>query len=800
MAARKCLVTAWAIALVPIGLCLGDISVLPTSSRPAPIEFKHFPDRLHAFVWRNWEMVTLERMAEVLGTTPEKVRAIGESMGLPPHRRPPAEYQQRGYITIIRRNWHLLPYEQLLQLLGWDAEKLAFTLREDDFLWVKLGNLKPACPPLRYAEPNEAVTRRCEQIKAVVTSHFADQFATAPVPRFDFIRILVRSVPVRAYQETPDGVTTNALGTTREGGKQERIRFLYSYCGVFGDPLLTPELDPYPDGLLQRLADLGVNGVWLHVVLRQLAPGSIFPEFGEGHERRIENLRRLVDRAKKYGIDIYLYMNEPRAMEASFFKNREGLKGVQESNFHTLCTSTPEVRQWLTDSLTYVFKQVPGLGGVFTITASENLTNCYSHSRTAAGCPRCSKRPGPEVIAEVNRAIAAGVWAGNPSAKVIVWDWGWPDASDTKQKSSDWPQQIINTLPDNVYLMSVSEWSKPITRGGVATTVGEYSISTVGPGPRATKHWALAKKRGLKTIAKIQANCTWELSAVPYLPVMNLVAQHCAHLADADIDGLMLSWSVGGYPSPNLQLVRCFDAEPRPTVDQALAQVAEARYGADAAPSILQAWSKFSTAFAEYPFNGSLVYNAPMQCAPANLLYPQPTKYRATMVGFPYDDLDGWRAVYPPDVLAGQFEKIASGWSEGLSLLQTATEKAKVPSQQASLREDAALAEAAGLHFRSTASQARFIMARNALLSGSQKENERQAQIDVIRQAATTEMQTAQRLFALVCRDSRIGFEASNHYYYLPLDLVEKVVNCDYVLNTWLPRISASKPAPGQQP
>jgi hypothetical protein len=525
-----------------------------------------------------------------------------------------------------------------------------------------------------------------------------------------------------------------------------------------------------------------------------LAPGSIFPEFGAGHERRIENLRRLVERAHKYGIDIYLYMNEPRAMEASFFKGRDNIKGVQEGNFHTLCTSAPEVRQWLTDSLTYVFKEVPGLGGVFTITASENLTNCYSHSRTAAGCPRCSKRSGPEVIAEVNRAIAAGVWAGNPKAKVIVWDWGWPDASDTKQSNAGWTEQIINALPDNVYLMSVSEWSKPIVRGGVATTVGEYSISTVGPGPRATKHWALAKKRGLKTLAKIQANCTWELSAVPYLPVMNLVAQHCANLADADVDGLMLSWSVGGYPSPNLQLVRCFDAQPRPTVEQALAKVAKARYGPDAAPSVVKAWSEFSTAFTEYPFHGSLVYNGPMQCAPANLLYPEPTRYRATMVGFPYDDLDGWRAVYPAPILAGQFEKIAAGWDEGLSLLQAATGKASVPSQQANFREDAGLAAAAGLHFRSTASQTRFIMARNALLSGSLKGKERQAQIDGIRQAATAEIQTAKRLFTLVCRDSRIGFEASNHYYYLPLDLVEKVINCDYVLNTWLPSLSASKP------
>ena len=35
--------------------------------------------------------------------------------------------------------------------------------------------------------------------------------------------------------------------------------------------------------------------------------------------------------------------------------------------------------------------------------------------------------------------------------------------------------------------------------------------------------------------------------------------------------------------------------------------------------------------------------------------------------------------------------------------------------------------------------------------------------------------------------DSRIGFEASNQYYYVPLDLVEKVLNCRDLLDRWLP-------------
>ncbi len=753
--------------------CMGSIllagvasaaDVLPTGNARPAIEFKHFPGRLHAFVWRNWEMISLERMAEVLGTTSEKVREIGESMGLPPHQQPPAEYQQRGYITIIRRNWHLLPYEQLLTLLGWDADKLAFTLKEDDFLWVKLGMFKPSCPILRYVEPNEAVTKRCEEIKAIVTSQFAAEFAKPARPRFDFF---------------DDAAATPAVPAA---DSKKQVRFLYSYCGVFGDPLLTPELDPYPDGLLRRLASFGVNGVWLHVVLHQLAPGLTFPELGDGHERRIANLRKLVDRAARYGIDVYLYMNEPRAMPASFFKGREDIKGVQEGNYFTLCTSAPQVRQWLTDSLTYVFKQVPGLGGVFTITASENLTNCYSHSRSP-NCPRCSKRSAAEVIAEVNRAIAEGVWAGNSQAKVIVWDWGWPDEAE----------QIIKALPDNVYFQSVSEWDKPITRGGVATTVGEYSLSAVGPGPRATKHWAIARQRGLKTIAKVQVNCSWELSAVPYLPVMYLVAQHCSNLAQTDIDGLMLSWSVGGYPSPNLQLASEFQSQPTPTIDEALTRVARQRYGETAAPDILTAWRKFSDAFTEYPFHGGFVYNGPVQCGPANLLYPEPTGYKATMVGFPYDDVDGWRAVYPAEVLAEQFEKIAVGWREGLRSLQTAYSKMETAAQQANLREDMALAQAAYAHFRSVTNQTRFVLARNALFSGSLHGAEREAQIDIIRKTATGEMYNAGALFSRTRADPRIGFEASNHYYYLPLDLVEKVINCRYVINTWLPRVSTGQ-------
>ena len=73
-----------------------DEVVLLEGSAPLPIEAGHFPSRVHAFVWRNWESVDLDRMAEVLETSPENVARLGESMGLPKHQPISKLKKQRG--------------------------------------------------------------------------------------------------------------------------------------------------------------------------------------------------------------------------------------------------------------------------------------------------------------------------------------------------------------------------------------------------------------------------------------------------------------------------------------------------------------------------------------------------------------------------------------------------------------------------------------------------------------------------------------------------------------------------------
>lgn len=747
------------------------LAILPVGSVPVPIQLPHFPSRLHAFIWRNWQLVPATRLAKVLNTTKSNVVRMGREMGLEGPPRITSDQQRRSYITVIRRNWHLLPYDQLLELLDWSAEKMHSTLRHDDGLFWKLGSLKPKCERITFSPENETVRARSREIASQLTHDFPDGTGGLDEPLFQFVADLSAS--------------------PADGGKKPRAshfspRFCYSYFSLYGDPLLDGAADPYPDGYLARLANSGVDGVWLHIVLSKLAPFPWDAKESEHHEQRLKNLRALAKRAGEHGIKVYLYLNEPRSLSLDFFKQRPGLKGLDATNAWeagtaTLCTSVPEVQRYLRDAITNVCNAVPDLGGFFSITASENLTNCWSH-HGGSKCPRCSKRSPAEVIAELNTLYRDGIRNAGTKSELIVWDWGWNDS---------WAESIINALPQDVSFMSVSEWSLPLNRGGVKVAVGEYSISAVGPGPRATRHWELARKHGLKTVAKIQAGNTWELSATPYIPAIESVARHAANLRDANVDGLMLGWSLGGYPSPNLEVVAELGASNETTPEAAMTIVAERRFGRQVSSAVVRAWCEFSTAFSEFPFGGG-IYLLPVQSGPSNLFWSEPTGYAAGAVGLPYDDLKGWRGEYPDEIFIGQLEKVASGFEAALVHLQDSIKAISnsEPAHRLSLKQELSVAETAAIHFRSATNQARFVQARNILTAVTNREDAIR-QIDLLERLLKDELQLARRLHSLQSCDSRIGFEASNHYYYVPIDLAEKVINCRHLLQTWIPKSRA---------
>ena len=170
-----------------------------------------------------------------------------------------------------------------------------------------------------------------------------------------------------------------------------------------------------------------------------------------------------------------------------------------------------------------------------------------------------------------------------------------------------------------------------------------------------------------------------------------------------------------------------------------------------------------------------------------NPLYARPTGYGATMVGFPYDDVKSWCGAYPADVFVQQFAKVADGWQAGLPALAEAVTKAP-PERRADAEAELRFAETCYLHFQSVVDQTRFTVARDAQLAKDKPPTaeQRRALVAEMRDAAQREIATARRQFTLAQQDSRIAFEASNHYYYVPLDLAEKVLNCRQILHSVL--------------
>jgi len=648
-------------------------------------------------------------MAEILETTPEKVKECAAEMGIY-SACGSRVWLEKGYITVIRAMWHILPYEQLIKLLETDEKSLAVTMREEDFLDHKLGK-KPLCDPVRMRELTPDEKERTKSIKKVM-----ETVSTDGVKPFDFRY----KAPKIAFS----------------GKELVGLRMIYLFSGLYQTAFDVPSEEYCPDSLLESYRALGINAVWTQGVLYMLTEFPYDPSLSAGWQKRLENLKSFTERLDRFGIKLMLYINEPRSMPAGFFEKYPRLRGdggyPGAEDKICMCTSVPEVREYVSASLEKICRAAPLLGGFFTITRSENRTNCYSH-RTGENCtcPRCAKRSVGEVIGELITAMREGIDRADPEKKLVAWSWGW----------DRYNLDIIRHLPKNVILQSQSELFVPTHVGGVDGRVVDYSMGQIGPGERAKEEWALAKSLGLETMAKVQVNTTWEGSTVPAIPVFPLVEEHMRRIRSEGVKHFQLSWTLGGYPSENLAHVSKFYYERVSVPEES--------------EKMKRACEKFSRAFVEFPFSCPTLYSGPQNGGPSNLLFEKPTGYSSTMTCFAYDDLDAWRSIYPADVFEAQFEKLCALWKQGLDELEGEEES-----------ETVVMAKAAYCVYTSSLDQIRFIRAR--------KRGDR----DAMRAAAQREEKTARAMLCLMNKNAAIGFEAANHYYFSKGSIMEKIVSC----------------------
>jgi hypothetical protein len=731
-----------------------------------------FPSRLYHFIWRNWDLLAARRLASLLGLSVSEVRRLAHDLGLAAQPSDLERHRSRFRSLVIRRNWFLLPLEQIQSLLGMTASELGKFMREDDFLDHKVPP-KPVCARLEYRAPSAAQRRAAHRLRDRLRAIREPETAQ---DSFSFLASLNHG---RA-EVSPPPVSPSASWALAP-------RIMHPFDTPHNPTAFDPGHTTPPH--LRLLREFGADALWFPIVLFDVVQLSGYPEFGAKREDLLPKIRALIRRAGRAGLGIYLYLCEPRAQPAAFFRRHPQLRGARvhqakDEEMYFICASAPAGKALVRDAIRELCRGLPGLRGLIVISASEYPTHCWSHGR-GGECPRCGERRPADVVAEVLALMQEGIDASGRAPGLVAWNWGWQwmlkrreecDGDVTRlDLAADARAYVFRKLPAKVTPLLNLEYGTRVRRGGVENRVWEYSISQPRQGPFAAVQRRALDRLGRRPLARIHISNSTEFLGAPYIPALQLVAEKMMSVRDNGYAGFMGSWIFGGYPSPNLLVARELSRAARPRPERALRRVAGLYYGPRNAQTVIEAWRHFSQAFRRYPFSIPLQYCSPLHIAPAAEWSLQPTGHRSLMF-WPSDDPENYCDPYGPETVAQVFGEIAAGWEKGLACLRCALDNADARHRAAAQR-DYGVAECFWLCCRSFVNHLRLCASRESRLRSRRGRAE-------LRALVTDELVLAQRYYQLLRSDSRLGFEASMQYFILPNDVREKILGLEQMLDT----------------
>ena len=446
----------------------------------------------------------------------------------------------------------------------------------------------------------------------------------------------------------------------------------------------------YTEDALKALADAGFNAIWVRAICRELLKNPKYPAFGQGSEKSLASLNRVIERGARCGMQLVIYCQEPFGLDVDdpFWEQHPDMAGATwDHNYgsvdkplymRAMCVSSEPVRELLTVSCEELLRRVPGVAAVITITASEYMSHCYSHyatnpppnpKRPPLDCPRCRERPATDVVVDVLHCMRQGMNAADASVPLIAWNWSWCMYEPDPQPN------IISRLDPGIDVLADFE------RGDVKTDptgrkieINEYSLSFAGPSERFTKTRQAALDHGCRVYAKLQLSTTHELGSVSNIPLINNIYGKAKAFRELGLSGFMGCWNFGNELTLNTDAFNFFLSPDCPQDrTKALTALARRAFPGCDPPAILAAWTKFSEAFDYYPFSIPFLYWSPMNYALALPMRPCPThdkRIGRSWLLDPRDDNDDPAASFgpfTPEDIADRFATMVGLWGEGLA-------------------------------------------------------------------------------------------------------------------------------------
>lgn len=538
---------------------------------------------------------------------------------------------------------------------------------------------------------------------------------------------------------------------------------------------LLDDIDYYPGDYLGKLAREGINGLWITVEFRDLAETS-FTKRDPLAQKRLEKLRKTVERCGKYGIKIWLFSIEPASLPKddpllAAHPEWKGARGWR--NDYAFCTSSESALRYLRESLADIFAQVPNLGGLINISHGERITNCLSAlpavSDAQVACPRCSKLPKWKIHADAARAMSEGMRESNPEAELISWLY----QPQPEAERAPWVFDLARHVPEGVIIQYNFESGAFKKQLGRWRSGGDYWLSFCGPAQPFARIADAARASGAELSAKIQVGCSHEVATVPFVPAPGLLYDKYAQMKKAGCSSVMQCWYFGNYPGIMNEAAGELAFEDfNGAKEDFLVRLARPKWGANAGKAA-KIWNACAEGYSHYPLSNDMQYYGPVH---AGIVWPlhfdigmRPLNPTWKPDGAPNGETIGEALENHSLEEALELARTVCAEMESAEPEMEEIEKSLAP-DDAGRRLDIGLMKALKIQFESARNILEFYLLRREAYFASRETGDRQKAGKLLArmaEIAREEAALSAKMAKLCAGDSRLGFhsEAESHLY-----------------------------------
>jgi len=541
---------------------------------------------------------------------------------------------------------------------------------------------------------------------------------------------------------------------------------------------LLDDVDYYPDAYLNRLAQDGTNGLWIYTHFNKLLPSDVFTEYGENSQKRIEKLKRVVAKCKRYGVKVWVFGVEPSSLPEEIVAKHPNAGGVRAWNQnYTVCPYSEEGAEYCIEVTRRLMEQVPDLGGVIDITYGERPTNCANADYHQ--CPRCRNYSKSQIIARTADLLKEGIRRAGSKADFVSWTYA------HRTSSAGEISEYVREAPSDVMLMENFEDNGYTEQLGKTRQAIDYWLSYVGPSQMFEGAAKTALEENKHMFAKMQVCCSHELATVPYIPAPGILFDKYAAAVKYGVEGVMQCWYFGNYPSlmskaaGELSFMEDFSEK-----DRFLTHLAGIYYGSQAGKAV-EAWKHFEEGYKRYPVNIMFSYYGPMHDSVVweLALLPKDTALPRT-----------WQLMDKPDGdRIGECLQSGHTLSEAVELTDHMAQQWKIGVQclpENTPAEQRTVAQALELLLSSGNRILRFYALREKLALG---QGNAEALLDEMETIVDAEIRSSEAMTVLCRQDSRLGYHSeAEGFKFFPEKLTSRIGRLQKLKAEEFPRVRAA--------